>query len=256
MAQRENTDLRIHFINVGYADSILLELPGGAHWLIDAGSRDQAAPLADYLRKQGVRKIDSAIITHPHENHFGGFTELIEQFQIDKFLINGDRNAEDGYQELLQAAREKAQVLPVKRGDRLSDLPPNIEIQVLHPGGLSENLNGNSVALRIVHGKTSILLLGDIDEIAQKELAAIFGQKLQADCILIPHHGMPISEIFSRSFRSPLYILSTGPSQWGLPSSAELGRLSGKLLRTDREGTLIVETDGTNLKVMSAEMSR
>ncbi len=253
MAQHERTDLQVHFINAGYGDSILVALPGGNTLLIDAGSRNEAGKVAGYLKKLGVPKIDIAVITHPHGNHFGGFFRLIKEFPIGQAFINGHRSEEDGYPDLLQMLSDRH--IPVSilaRGHRIPDLPEGVSLEVLYPTGedLGGDRNQNSIALKLTYGAVSILFTGDINEESQKDLVKIFGSKLHADCIQVPHHGLPISRTFVDHFKAPLYIISTGPSQWDLPLAEELERLPGKVLRTDREGDIVLRTDGRQLKVV------
>ena len=75
------SDLEVHFINVGQGDAILVIAPNGKKILIDAGGHsggeDQRNPF-DYIKsmekdgKIGDLYIDFAIITHPHDDHYGG----------------------------------------------------------------------------------------------------------------------------------------------------------------------------------------
>lgn len=79
--------LRVHFIMVGYGDAILIELPGKKNVLIDAGTQKYAPALLDYLRSRNIFEIDTAILTHPHDNHFGGFVDLLGAFKINRFFL-------------------------------------------------------------------------------------------------------------------------------------------------------------------------
>lgn len=62
---------QVHFIDVGQADAILI-VSGGAAVLIDAGTNSAGQSVLDYIKAQGVSKIDFLIGTHPHEDHIGG----------------------------------------------------------------------------------------------------------------------------------------------------------------------------------------
>ena len=52
--------------------------------LIDAGNELDGLPIATFLLKKGVRKIDHFVITHPHEDHLGGADSVIELLSIEK----------------------------------------------------------------------------------------------------------------------------------------------------------------------------
>ena len=93
-------DLKIHFINVGYGDAILLEAPCSREnifrILVDTGSGkkeeyscdDAHIMVTDYLREKGVEELDILILTHPHEDHIGLAEQLNELIRIRKVIVN------------------------------------------------------------------------------------------------------------------------------------------------------------------------
>ena len=62
--------LKVSYIDVGKADSKLIQ-SNGANMLIDAGNRGDDTTVINYLKKQGVKKLDVVIGTHPHEDNIG-----------------------------------------------------------------------------------------------------------------------------------------------------------------------------------------
>ncbi len=281
-AQADVRPLRAHFIDVGYADAILLELPPPAGrglpadtttMLVDAGvakhssssprpevprgggafgRREPAGRLISYLKFHQIRKIDAVVITHPHQNHFGGLRKVAGRIPIGRVFHNGDPNAEKGYSALLSyLERKRVPVEILMRGQQLEQLPDSVTVEVLNPPDLNGTANDNSLALWLKHDKVSFLLLADIGPGRQDALLAAFPQIRQADCVLIPHHGGPLSDTFIEAFQGKLFIVSTGPNRWGLPREDQLKRLNGTVYRTDRNGTIVVESDGNTLKVVS-----
>ena len=94
----DNRDLRIHFVNVGHGDAIILEFPDfpgiqnqeedHAHFaVVDTGGTGEfKSRLAGYLRGlTSVRNkkyhLDFVCITHPHEDHYGGLKQLLLEFE-------------------------------------------------------------------------------------------------------------------------------------------------------------------------------
>lgn len=260
-ARADVRPLRAHFIDVGYADAILLEFPppvgrglpaDATTMLVDAGDTRDASRLVSYLKAHQIRKIDTAVITHPHRNHFGGLRKVAGRMPIGRVFHNGDPNAEKGYPALLSyLERERVPVAILKSGQKLEQLPDSVMVEVLNPPDLNGTANDNSLALRLTHGNVSFLLLGDIGPDRQDALLAAFPDIRQADCVQVPHHGGPLSDAFIEAFQGKIFIISTGPNRWGLPREDQLKRLNGTVYRTDKNGTIIVESDGNTLKIVS-----
>ena len=111
----------IRFIDVGYGDSILFELTDGQRVLVDAGSLQSSDRLIEYLSSLNIDKFEKAILTHPHENHFGGFIPLVDKWPIGKFYVNGDaKRAEKGYEDLVNKIIEnEISVDIIKEGNEI-----------------------------------------------------------------------------------------------------------------------------------------
>lgn len=84
--------LKLHFINVGDGDAALIEDCGQEtvfRMLVDTGRRDvgnfpgsRRLTAAAYLRRQGITRLDALVVTHLHEDHFGGLAELLRGVEI------------------------------------------------------------------------------------------------------------------------------------------------------------------------------
>ncbi len=256
LASAEPSPLRIHFLNVGYADSILVELPDGRIVLIDGGDLDDGARLSDYLKAHRVRNIDALIITHPHVNHFGGLFAILEEIPIQRVFVNGDTRVEEPYFELLELIELRdVPIRTLKQGDQIENLPEEVQLSVLHPRTFTEDANNNSLVLKLSYGNTSFLLTADIGPTVQEDLIKQDAERLAADVIQIPHHGGPISTAFSEAFSDVTFLISTGKNEWALPRADELNKLKGDILRTDRDGTILLESDGQNVTILTKRES-
>lgn len=105
--------LKLHFINVGDGDAVLIEERGGGEvfrLLVDAGREDvetfpgsQRLTAAAYLRERGIARLDALVVTHLHSDHFGGLSALLETMEIGDvysgFFPAGGRTVRTGTEE-------------------------------------------------------------------------------------------------------------------------------------------------------------
>jgi competence protein ComEC len=106
-------------------------------------------------------------------------------------------------------------------------------------------LNDNSVVLRLVYDRVSVLLTGDIDEVGAMRMARL-REDVRCTVLKVPHHGSadPAVPTFLDSVRPDLAVISVGSENpFGHPSEemlGELARVGAKVMRTDRDGAVTV----------------
>lgn len=246
--------IRLHFIDVGYGDAILIELSDGRNILIDAGEQQYVDRLTGYFSSLQIRNFDTVILTHPHKNHFEGFLSLVGKWPIGKFYTNGDTlRAEEGYDDLLLKIKEAGIPLVILReGDELPFEGMDFRISVLHPSFLDGSANENVLVLWVEYEETSFLLTSDIQVPQQERIVEYYNQIKSANVVQVPHHGGSIADQFADSFGSDsVFVVSTGTNDYEKPFVKELDKLKGKILRTDVHGTVVVQSDGHEVKIIN-----
>jgi beta-lactamase superfamily II metal-dependent hydrolase len=177
---------RVHFIDVGQGDSILIQATDGQNILIDGGDTDTW--VVRYLQSVGVRQIDLMIATHPHADHIGGLVQVLRTIPVLKVVTNGQAHTTAVYEDFLDAiADSQAEYGEVKRGDMLQI--GNLKLNVLSPMTLTDpDLNENSIVLRFNGGRTTYLMMGDAGANTEAALLAS-GMPLGANILKVGHHG-------------------------------------------------------------------
>jgi len=246
--------LRLHFIDVGYGDAILIEIPEGERILIDGGEAAAFPQLRAALQQRNIHTIDKVIITHFHSDHVGALPSILENFV--PLSSNGSKNIFMPFKpesSALTAPLKQHAVRIVRRGETLMHTD-TLQISVLHPHTLSGNQNEDSLVLKITHGNLRFLLAADADPNAQKKLYARYGDALKCDLLKIPHHAND-SRVFApflASANPQIAILTIGENHYQAPNEAVLALYQAQsetLFRTDRDGDITVSCDGHKLNI-------
>lgn len=251
--------LKVTYMDVGQADSILIQIPNGKNILIDAGNNEDSEMITSYLKKQGVRRLDVVIGTHPHEDHIGSLDNVIQTFEIGQVIMPKVTTNTQTFKEVLTAIQTKGlKIKEAKAGLKLElgsteAESPQISAEILAPKSSQyEDMNNYSVVLRLIYGQNAFLFTGDAEDVSENELLASTSS-LKADVLKIGHHGSNSStsqEFLTRV--SPKYaVISVGKDNtYGHPTPSTLERLkkSGvEVYRTDELGTIIAESNGTEI---------
>lgn len=73
--------MKVHFINVGQGDSILIQT-GNENVLIDGGGKEKGDDVVAYLKKQKVKTLNAVVSTHPDADHVSGLAYVIKTLNI------------------------------------------------------------------------------------------------------------------------------------------------------------------------------
>ncbi|MBE6657285.1 MAG: MBL fold metallo-hydrolase [Ruminococcaceae bacterium] len=251
------TSAVVHFIDVGQADAACIVLPDGKTVLIDAGSNASEDQLLSYLARYGIRRIDYAVFTHPHEDHIGGADAVLAACEVLNCILPDASTATSTYDIMLdQIAKEGAAVHTARPGDTYT--LGDASFTILGPAGsFVDNLNDASILLRFCYGETSFLFTGDAETAA--ETAAILQNTvgLNADVLKVGHHGSSTSssELFLAAVTPDVAIISCGAqNEYGHPHAETLQRLAihtEHIFRTDQLSSIRVYSDGNALLVQS-----
>lgn len=241
-------NLRIYFIDVGQADSILV-IDNDKTMLIDAGTNDQAKNVVEFLKKKEINKIDYLIGTHPHEDHIGGLDDVIDNFEIGTIYMPKVQTNTKTFESVLDSISNKGlKVTTPNVNDKF--ILNKAECEIMSTINDKENLNLSSIVIRMVYGKQSYLFMGDAEK--ENEEARTWPQ---TNVLKVGHHGSDTSTTkqFLGQVKPKIAIISVGKdNSYGHPKQITLDKLKNvgaEVYRTDTSGTILITSNGEINKV-------
>lgn len=246
-----NGKLKIHYIDVGQGDSILVQ-QDGKNMLIDTGTNASADSLIKYLHSQSINRIDYLVLTHPHEDHIGGADAVINNFSIGTIYMTKYTASTKTYRDVIKAMKSKGlkATLPVLGNTFRLGEADCIILGPVNPD--PEDLNTGSIVLKLTFGSKKFLFTGDAQASNEK---AMINKKydLSADVLKVGHHGSrtSTSQEFLDAVNPEYAVISAGKgNDYGHPHKPTMERLKAKkvkVYRTDESGTIICTSDGKNI---------
>lgn len=245
-------ELRVSFIDVGQGDSEFIELPNGETLLIDAGTNETGADVVNYIESLGYSSIDYVVGTHPHEDHIGGLDDVIRTFDVESVYMPKVTADTKTFEDVLDAVDEKGLTInTAKAGVTLVD-GDGLSVKMLAPV-LDEydNTNDYSAVIRIVYDDTSFIFMGDAEQYAEDLITG----DVDSDVLKVGHHGSSTStgEAFLERVSPSYAVISCGfDNSYGHPhieTMEKLGSLGIPVFRTDEMGTVVAESDGTEINI-------
>jgi competence protein ComEC len=222
---------------------------------VDAGSSGigelMRTCLDPFLRRRGIRRLDSIFITHPNIDHFSGVADLADRYGARCILISprfepDAANNAPATAMLSQVRGHGITSQTLGRGDRFQ-LDGHTDLEVLWPADARDlDANNGSLVLRLTHAGRSILLTGDIQVEAEEALlGALADGPLRADVLVAPHHGSAerTTEAFIRAVLPQVIISSNDRRLSRKQVTFEQCIGARPLYRTHRDGAIGVVID-------------
>lgn len=268
------TELSVDFINVGQGDAILIRTPMGKNYLVDGGAnvpvtearREGRELIHNYLRSHGIGHLDGVIITHWHNDHLSGLLPVLRLYEVDMVYEPPGSFDTEAYKDF-EAICSKNHIKRVttRAGDVL-EWGNELFVQVLHPenplsGKEYSDVNNLSIVLLIRYGKVQMMLAGDIEEDAEREIMK-YGEAIKSQILKVPHHGADTSDYFKflKTVSPEVGVIMVGANNaFRHPSPRTLSsyeRIATKLYRTDRHGNIRLLVGGKDARDYRFELDQ
>ncbi|MBQ8199001.1 MAG: MBL fold metallo-hydrolase [Lachnospiraceae bacterium] len=245
-----DTELQVHFIDVGQGDATLV-ISGEHAMLIDAGDDSKGTKVQLYLKNQGIEKLDYLVLTHTDADHIGGADVIISKFDISNVFIGNFPKDNTVYRDLMQALQMKGLTYSTPEAGSTYALGDAFFTTVA-PNREYDDANNFSIGLLLQNGGNGFLFTGDAEEEAEQDILAA-GFDIDCDVLKAGHHGSRTSNSKALlSAATPAYavISCETNNSYGHPHAEVLNNLRAmnvQVFRTDEQGSVVAVSDGKQI---------
>ena len=243
--------LTITCLKGGAADTFIL-VSDNHVTLIDTGLDKKADKLVDFLRLQGITRIDELIITHFDKDHVGGADHVLDNFQVGTVYTTYHSKESDDITNYL-ASLEKAGLSENTVTEITSYVTDGVSFTIYPPKSSSyteQESNNSSLVIRVSVGESSMLFAGDAEYARISELLKT--DNLQSTILKVPHHGrINANSLALIEYVKPKYAIIT--SSKSEPEDQEiLDILASKGITTylTREGNVTITMTAGDIKIV------
>ena len=249
----EDSEFVVYYLDVGQAAAAFI-LCDGNKMLIDGGGASSSNLIYSFLDRNGIDHLDYIVNTHPHEDHVGGLSGALNYVSsVGTVLGSATEYDTRAFESFLKYLNEHDKEITIPTpGD--SFMLGSALVEIFAPIRDYNDVNNNSIVLKITYGETSFLFKGDAERESEIDMLEA-GYDLSAIVLKVSHHGSDTSTTypFLREVMPEIAIISSGlENQYGHPHDNLLSRLRDadvKVYRTDLQGDIIIRSDGVNLTI-------
>ena len=249
--------LRVHFVDVGQGDGVVIQSPSGQTVVYDGGQ--DPTRMQEYLTALGVTEITLVIASHNHADHIGGLEEVIRAYRPLFYMDSGIPATTLTYGRVVAAVTEAGSQLlePTTRRIALGE----VSLVVVPPPGIAAwDQNDNSIGIIVEYGSFRLSLMGDAEEREWSWWMTNYSESLAPVHIhKASHHGSINGDTAAGIARlSPaMVVVSAGQdNQYGHPDPETLqlyAQQGATVYRTDLNGTVLVEAASSGSYTVTPE---
>lgn len=263
-AYRDQLRVRYFFLDSEEksGDAIFLQTPDGYNIMIDSGIPATRTQLEEYMNQLGVTRIDYAINTHPHYDHMGGYTSLLQTKEIGGFYMPNVEHTTDTYRTVMDLIEQLDIPLHyLEDGDSLQ-IGEHVKMELLNPEkGTSpdkfedwstENINNQSLVMKLYYGENTFLFAGDLYKSGEYDLTKRHSDQLKADMVHAPHHGDKTSSSppFVKAASADIAVLSANIFQ-NLDIKQRYEKNGVLVASTALHGNILLVSDGKTIELIT-----
>ncbi len=172
-----NPIAEVTFIDCGQGDSSLIKFKNSEKIVVIDLFNSY-----NFLKNEGIDRIDYLIITHSDMDHYGDFEKIINYFDVSSIIYP---YSDIRFNELLNNYNNKYEV----RNDKLLKINDDY-IEILAPINKYDDPNSNSIVLKLKVYDYTFMYTGDATNEELNDILNYYDKnKLKSDVLKVAHHG-------------------------------------------------------------------
>ncbi len=180
---------------VGHGDCHLIRNGNGVV-MIDTGAFNKRVSEIErhvfpYLKENGIKSIDKLIITHQHNDHYGGILPLLNEVKVKELVVSSNfaRSGLFKHWKSISSPIENTVVTVVD--DTLHYKKGNMDLLFINPVSnyMEYSVNNQSLITKLEYKQLSILFTGDLEIEGENEVLRKYKKRLKSDVLKAGHHG-------------------------------------------------------------------
>lgn len=206
--------MTVAFLNIGQGDAIYIESPNHNRILVDGGPPHAILNEIHEVMPFYARTIDTLIVTNPDTDHYAGFIDLLQNYNVNRIIEPGTKSDSATYREFKKIVKEKnIPTIIASRGLTLH-LGGETNLVILFPDHdvSASSTNDGSIVAKLVHGNTSVMLTGDAPNKTEEYVLGLDGAFVKSTILKAGHHGSrtSASEFFISAVNPQYAVISAG----------------------------------------------
>ena len=245
----ENNHLTAYFFDVGQGDATLIKTQNTTV-LIDGGNPSDSSYLYSFLKKNNINHIDYIIASHPHEDHIGGLSGVLNYSSVGAVYCSSTYYDSETFSEFKYYVESQGKkiTVPYKNQYILTD---DLLIEFFNTNNSDSHINNTSLVVKITFGEYSFLFTGDIEYDAEKKILDK-DYNLNSTVLKVAHHGSDTSSCYSfiREVMPEYAVISTA-GLYNTPDENVLSRFEdagAEIFRTDLNGLITIKCTSNSIK--------
>lgn len=188
--------------------------------------------LLPYLLDRKIKSLDYVFISHFDSDHCNGLIPILEELNVKNIVLTKQSEQTLEYLNIMKIVKDKKiNTLFLNKGSKIQ-FNGNTYVTCLYPEEKLKfnDLNNNSMVLKLVYNEFSIIFTGDIEEKAERFILLEYKntKMLESTILKISHHGSKTSttEEFLKRVNPKFALIGVGENNnFGHPSELVLERL-------------------------------